>query len=607
MGAGARLNSGRCRRPVGQECEGAAQLAIVDPAPVGTVCHAGRFAAGASATSVCPDLPTSAAKSCVAWAAGSSSAMTSMDPAAASRSAGLIWYKRAVTERAPATARFTLDPAFRVAPVQRRTFGTFVEHLGRCVYTGIYEPDHPAADADGFRADVLELVRELGVTTVRYPGGNFVSGYRWEDGIGPVEDRPARLDLAWHSLEPNTFGLDEFIRWARKAGVEPIMAVNLGSRGVQEALDLLEYCQVTSGTRLADLRVANGAKDPHGVRMWCLGNEMDGPWQIGHKTAEEYGRLAAETARAMRMIDPGLELVACGSSNSSMPTFGQWEATVLEHAYDVVDYVSCHAYYQESDGDLGSFLASAVNMEKFIADVVATADHVRAKKRSDKRINISFDEWNVWYWKRLESEVPKGQDWPVAPRLLEDHYNLADAVVVGSLLIALLRHSDRVTAACLAQLVNVIAPIFTEPGGRAWRQTTFYPFAQAARFAKGDVLRVEPVSPVHETKEHGEVAALHAVATHDPETGDTVVFAVNRSVDMPLSLDVDARALGGIRVVEALTLAGADPYERNTADDPDRVAPRPNDTAVADNGRIQAVLPPVSWTVVRLTGAGPRG
>jgi len=510
------------------------------------------------------------------------------------------------------TARFTLDPAFRVAPVSRRTFGSFVEHLGRCVYSGIFEPDHPAADEDGLRTDVLALIRELGVSTVRYPGGNFVSGYRWEDGVGPVEDRPTRLDLAWHSTEPNTFGLDEFIRWARKAGVEPMMAVNLGTRGVQEALDILEYCNIPSGTRLSDLRVANGAKEPHGVRMWCLGNEMDGPWQIGHKNADEYGRLATETARAMRMIDANLELVACGSSSSSMPTFGQWEATVLEHSYDVVDYVSCHAYYQEKDGDLGSFLASAVNMENFIADVVATADHVRAKKRSKKRINISFDEWNVWYASRLEEEFPKGDNWPFAPRLLEDHYHLADAVVVGSLLITLLRNSDRVTSASLAQLVNVIAPIMTEPSAgeplgraagsavsRAWRQTTFHPFAQASRYAVGDVLRVEPVSPVYETGEYGDVPLLHAVATHDAETGETTVFAVNRSIDAPLLLEIDTRALAAVRVTEAYTLAGDDPYARNTADDPDRVAPRPL-PATADGGSLQASLPPVSWNVIRL-------
>jgi alpha-N-arabinofuranosidase len=493
-------------------------------------------------------------------------------------------------------ATITLDPAFKVAPVRRRTFGAFVEHLGRCVYTGIYEPDHPLADDDGFRRDVLELTRELGVSTVRYPGGNFVSGYRWEDGIGPKEQRPRRLDLAWHSTETNEVGVDEFVRWCRKAGVEPMMALNLGTRGIAEALDLLEYCNHPSGTALSDLRVANGAKEPHGIRMWCLGNEMDGPWQTGHKTAREYGRLAAETARAMRMVDPSLELVACGSSSSSMPTFGAWEAEVLEEAYELVDFISCHAYYEERDGDLGSFLASDTDMQYFISSVVATADHVGARLKSRKRINISFDEWNVWYQSRFK-DAGTPEDWPVAPRLLEDHYHLADAVTFGGLLITLLRNSDRVTAASLAQLVNVIAPIMTEPGGRAWRQTTFHPFAQTSRYATGDVLRVEPVSPVYETKAYGEVPLVHAVATHGED--GTTLFAVNRSMDGPLSLEIDARALGAVRVAEATTMTDPDVYARNTADEPDRVAPRPNPDVEQEPLRV--LLPPVSWNVIRLT------
>ena len=382
------------------------------------------------------------------------------------------------------SADLVLDPAFIVAPVRRRTFGSFVEHLGRCVYTGIFEPGHPSADENGFRGDVLELVRELGVSTVRYPGGNFVSGYRWEDGIGPVNERPARLDLAWHSTEPNTFGVDEFAAWTARANVEPMMAVNLGTRGIQEALDLLEYCNGDRGSYYADLRRKNGTADPHNVRMWCLGNEMDGPWQIGHKTAREYGRLAAQTARAMRLIDPGLELVACGSSSPAMETFGTWETTVLDEAYDEVDLISAHSYYWEHDGDLASFLASAVEMDQFIESVIAAADYVRAVKKATKRINISFDEWNVWY-QRGEASEPPADDWPFAPVLLEDRYNVADAVVVGSLLISLLKHSDRVAAACLAQLVNVIAPIMTEPRGRCWRQTSFHPFAQASQLASG--------------------------------------------------------------------------------------------------------------------------
>ncbi len=503
-------------------------------------------------------------------------------------------------------ASLTVDPAFRVADVNPRTFGSFVEHMGRCVYTGIYEPGHPYADEDGLRQDVLDLVRELGVTTVRYPGGNFVSGFRWEDSVGPVADRPTRLDLAWHSTETNAFGLHEFQRWAEKAGVEPMMAVNLGTRGVAEALDLLEYCNHPGGTAWSDQRIKNGAPDPFGIRMWCLGNELDGPWQTGHKTAREYGRIAAETARAMRMVDPQLELVACGSSSSSMPTFGAWEATVLEEAYDQVDYISCHAYYEETDGDLGSFLASGVDMDHFVESVVATADHVRAKLRQKKRINLSFDEWNVWYQSRFESQG-KPADWAVAPRVIEDQYNVADAVVVGGLLISLLRHSDRVTAACLAQLVNVIAPIRSDPGGPSWRQTTFHPFAQAARHARGTVLRVEPVAPVYETKRFGEVSVVDAVATHlagADGADELTVLAVNRHQSENVELALDLRAFPGYTPVAHSVLNDTDIRAANTRDNPDRVRPREAGTGLVTDGRLTASLPPVSWNVIRLRRAG---
>jgi alpha-N-arabinofuranosidase len=471
------------------------------------------------------------------------------------------------------------------------------------VYTGIHDPGHPTADADGFREDVIELTRELGVTTVRYPGGNFVSAYRWEDGIGPVEQRPRRLDLAWHSTEPNWVGVDEYMRWCRKAGVEPMMAVNLGTRGVQDALDLLEYCNVPGGTYFSDLRRANGAEEPYRIRMWCLGNEMDGPWQTGHKTPQEYGRLAAETARAMRMIDPGIELVACGSSGRGMATFGTWENVVLTEAYDQVDLVSAHAYYWEEDGDLTSFLASAVDMDRFIEDVVATADAVRAAGKHEKRINISFDEWNVWYIHRAESRPPSGDDWPVAPVLLEDRYNVADAVVVGNLLISLLRHADRVHAASLAQLVNVIAPIMTEPGGRVWKQTIFHPFALTARHAAGQVLRAAIDAPTVETAKYGEVPVLDAVVTHDAATGGLAVFTVNRSTSEPTSLEVDLSRLGELEVTEALTLANPDHTWTATADDSTSVLPEENVTAKLVDGRLTIELPPVSWSVIRLVRA----
>ncbi|MFD2093460.1 arabinosylfuranosidase ArfA [Blastococcus deserti] len=497
-----------------------------------------------------------------------------------------------------------LDPRFVLAEVDRRLFGSFVEHMGRCVYTGIFEPGHPTADDSGLRGDVLELVRELGPTVVRYPGGNFVSGYRWEDGVGPVEDRPARLDLAWRALEPNTFGLNEFMHWAHAAGVEPMMAVNLGTRGVQEACDLLEYTNHPGDTYFSDLRRSHGAKDPHGIKLWCLGNELDGPWQVGQKTAHEYGRLAAETGKAMRLVDPSIELVAVGSSNSGMSTFASWEATVLEHTYGVVDYISLHAYYEQHGDDVDSFLATATDMDMFIDAVIATADHVGARLRQRKKLRLAFDEWNVWYQERFVGQT--NLDWRYAQPLIEDNYTVVDAVVVGSYLISLLNHADRVAIACQAQLVNIIAPILTEPGGRAWRQTIFYPFTQAARLARGRVLRTLADSPLYATARFGEVPVLHSTATYDEDTGDLCVFAVNRSTTETLPLTADLRGFGPLQVAEHSVLADDDLQARNTADHPDRVSPRRGEGARLDGGRLTVGLPPASWNVLRLAPAPTR-
>jgi len=510
--------------------------------------------------------------------------------------------------RDAATARISLDPGDVVAPVNPRLFGSFVEHLGRCVYDGIYEPGHPTANEDGFRLDVVDLVKELGATTIRYPGGNFVSGYRWEDGVGPRNDRPRRRDLAWHSLETNQVGIDEFARWTALTGSEIMLAVNLGTRGVLEALDLLEYTNGQAGTALADQRIANGGTEPYGIRMWCLGNEMDGPWQVGHMDADDYGKLASRTAKAMKIADPGLELVVCGSSGSGMPTFGEWERVVLEHTYDDIEYVSCHAYYQEYDRDLGSFLASSVDMEYFIATVVATADHVKYKLRKKKDIMLSFDEWNIWYLKEhqeAEAELAAhdtdgSRDWPYAPRLLEDVYTVADGVVLGNLLITLLKHSDRVTSASLAQLVNVIAPIMTEPGGAAWRQTTFFPFATTARLAKGTVLRPRIDAGTYQTERHGEAPFVDAVATVDAGSATAAVFLVNRSLSEPITVTIDVSGLPVSTVTESVSLHDDDPYAQNTLADQTRVGLTPNGSAVVADGTLTVTLAPISWTAIAL-------
>ncbi|BDR52157.1 alpha-L-arabinofuranosidase [Bombiscardovia nodaiensis] len=498
------------------------------------------------------------------------------------------------------------------AQVPRRIFGSFVEHLGRCVYGGIYEPGHPKADEDGFRSDVLDLVKQLGVTCVRYPGGNFVSGYKWEDGTGPRELRPVRRDLAWHATETNQMGIDDFYRWSRKAGTEIMLAVNMGTRGMAEALDELEYVNGAPGTALADRRVKNGIPESMGVSMWCIGNEMDGPWQVGHMNAEEYAAAVERTAHAMKLAEPGLELVACGSSSAHMPTFGSWERTVLTKAYANIDFVSCHAYYYErGSASLQDFLAASEDMETFINTVVAAADDARAANQGSKDIALSFDEWGVWnqdVWNGEEDDWKRSkglhtEPWPQAPHQLEDIYTVADAVVEGSLMITLLSHADRVRSASRAQLVNVIAPIMAEPNGPAWKQTIFYPFAEAAQHVRGSIFVPQVAGPKVATKDYGNVDALKAVASWDGESASGVLLAVNRDVRAAHTVSVDLGSLAAgatVRVKSAQLLHDDDIHATNSAVQPDRVKPQALEAAIGADGKLTFQMPAVSWAAIEL-------
>jgi alpha-N-arabinofuranosidase len=503
-----------------------------------------------------------------------------------------------------ASASFVADRDYRIGDIDPRLFGSFIEHLGRCVYTGIYEPDHPTADSRGFRGDVLALVRDLAPPVVRYPGGNFVSGYRWQDGVGLRESRPRRLDLAWKSIEPNIIGTNEFVEWAGLAGCDVMMAVNLGTGGIEEAQQFVEYCNHPSGTYWSDLRRSHGAKEPHDIKLWCLGNEMDGQWQTGHKTATEYGRIAAEAAKMMKWTDPSIELVACGSSNPQMATYPQWEASVLEETYEQVDYISLHIYLKNASNDLGSFLAKSLSMDAYIKTVAATADFVKAKKRSNKQINLSFDEWNVWYHsdehdKRYLAEHP----WEVAPPILEDCYTFEDALVVGCMLITLLKNADRVRIACIAQLVNVIAPIMTAPNGPAWRQTIYYPLLHASKYGRGAALDLQIVSPTYATDGFDYVPLIEAVATIDDAAETVTIFAVNRSQTEALELTGDLRAFSGYRVIEHLVLEYEHPKAVNTREQPNTVVPHSRGESALDGERLQATLPKLSWNVIRLAKA----
>jgi len=493
-------------------------------------------------------------------------------------------------------AKMLIDKALKLAPVDKRIYGSFIEHLGRAVYDGLYQPGHELADQYGFRKDVIDMVKELEVPIIRYPGGNFVSNFYWEDSVGPVSLRPRRLDLAWRSIESNEIGVNEFVKWTNTVNSELMMAVNLGTRGIADACNLLEYCNHPSGTKYSDLRIEHGVKEPHQIKLWCLGNEMDGPWQIGHKTMEEYGRLAEETAKAMRLIDPDIELVSCGSSSKEMVTFPEWEAVTLAHTYDYVDYVSMHQYYGNKNNDSNDYLAASDDMDAFIKTVISTCDYIKAKKRSHKDMYISFDEWNVWFHSNEEDDnIMKNRPWQIAPSLLEDTYTFEDALLVGLMLITLIKHADRVKVACLAQLVNVIAPIMTTAGGgSAWKQTIFYPFMHASRFGRGTALFPVTETPAHETKMHGEVTDIESVAVYNEEKEEVTIFAVNRNLNDDLVLEADVRSFKEYQLMEHIVLESDDLKARN-------VQPQCVDRSKSEGKIVTSLLHKASWNVIRLS------
>ena len=496
-------------------------------------------------------------------------------------------------------ATVKVNANFPIGEIDPRIYSGFVEHLGRAVYEGIYQPDHPTADEDGFRQDVLELVRELGTPLTRYPGGNFVSSYRWEDGIGPQDQRPVRTDFAWKSLEPNTVGIDEFMKWCRKANTEAIMAINLGTRGAEDAKNLMEYCNFPGGTAWSDLRKKNGSPEPYRIRHWCLGNEMDGRWQAGHTTARAYGALARESAKLMKLLDPDAQMILAGSSGRLMPTFPQWDREILEEAYDQADYISLHAYYNNRADDFAQFLTAPEQMAQQIETIIHTCDYVKAQKRSPKTMYLCFDEYNVWKSHGVFNiDKEAGEEWSVARPLLQDVYNMEDALVVGGLLMTLQNYAHRVKIACIAQTVNVIAPILTSTGGGAWRQTIFHPFALLSRYGRGTVYQLNMDVPSYEC-DGFSCKYLLASGIWNKERQEFVIYALNRSQTESMTMQWTLEHFQPEEILEFATLHHPDLKAVNT-EDCEAVKPVASSDAALDQNTLTAELPPASWNMIRI-------
>lgn len=495
------------------------------------------------------------------------------------------------------TIKYLFQKGNSIASVPDELYGSFVEHLGRAVYSGIYEPGHPKADKNGFREDVASMIKELGISTVRYPGGNFVSGYNWRDGIGPKAERPVRLDYAWLSKETNQFGIDEFYTWCQKYDLSPMVAVNLGTGTPQDAGYFIEYCNFPGGTTLSELRKSHGRAEPYNFKLWCLGNEMDGPWQTCHLEAQEYVRKAHETAKIMRWVDPDIKLVGCGSATTLLPTYPEWDRIVLEGLYDDIDFLSCHHYFENSTGKTEDFLGSYVLMENFIHTIESTADFVKAKLRSKKDMMISFDEWNIW---SIEGEpwmnyfADPSHRFTEKPPLLEQSYTLLDALVFGGLMCTLINHCDRVRMASLAQLVNVIAPIFTKEGGPAIAQTIFYPFKMVSEYGRGEALRFFADVPCIETV-HGQTRTLHSSAVYNEERGEIAFFVLNLGKESA-RIELKTEGFGDKEeLVSHTILSGPDLLARNTFETPNAVMSRDSALTEAEVRCLVTDVPALSF------------
>ena len=492
----------------------------------------------------------------------------------------------------PDKAKIYLDTNRTIAPISPWLFGGFAEHMGRCVYEGIYDPESPLADERGLRTDVMDALREQQYTIMRYPGGNFLSGYNWLDGVGPKEDRPRRRDLAWESIETNQFGTDEFMEFCRAVDVEPMLGVNMGTGTIQAASDLVEYCNAPRGTYWADLRAKHGHADPYGVKVWCVGNEMDGPWQIGHLDMNEYGKKALEAAKMMKWQDPSIKTVLCGSSHNRMPTFPEWDRVTLERCWEHVDYHSIHYYAANRDDDSVSYLAIARELEEYVDTMAATLHYVKTKRRSNHDVYLSWDEWQVWY-----NTAPMKSGWTEAPHLAEEIYTLEDALVVAQWLNVFLRKSDVLKICCVAQIVNIISWLQTRRDGLL-KQISFYPFKLVSNNARGVALDVMVTAPEVDTPKYGPVSMLDVSSSYDADSGTTAVFIVNRSQTESVVADLIWQAGQPQSIAEAWQLSGTDVKATNDWDAPNRITAQPIDAPAVDDGMATLQLPPLSYTVL---------
>lgn len=485
------------------------------------------------------------------------------------------------------TARIKLDPDRRISNIDPKIYGNFAEHLGRCIEGGIFEEGSPLSDSHGYRKDVMEAIKNLSVTQMRWPGGNFSSNYHWTDGIGPRDKRPARLEMAWGTVESNRFGTHEFLNYSESMGFEPYVCANFGTGSWDEAQQWVEYCNTAENTAMAKLRKANGREKPWSVKYWGLGNEMDGPWQMGHRTAEDYGKFALEGAKLIKWTDPNTKLIAAGSSNfrAGIDWVG-WNREVLAYLKDHIDYLSLHMYVGNPTNDYLDFVACSNQLD----DRIKTANGViRAAlngARPDNPIYIAFDEWNVWYRARGNSQ--RGR------KILEEHYNLEDALVVATFLNTFINNADSIKMANMAQIVNVIAPIFTNEKG-LFLQTIYHPLQLFSQNSRGAALECFVESPAYQAKTYGKTDYLNVSSALN--NGVVTVNVVNRHPDQDIEAEIELQDAAFKGKVEVALVSGPDIKAENDFGKQTVGIQRGSENA--SGSRYRHRFPPHSYTMLK--------
>ncbi|MGE5614025.1 MAG: alpha-N-arabinofuranosidase [Bacillota bacterium] len=530
-------------------------------------------------------------------------------------------------------AKVTINPDYKISKVEDRIFGAFLEPIRSWVYGGIYNPRHPEADELGFRQDIIRAVREFGVPAVRLPGGNFVSGWDWRDSIGPVEKRKAHLDLAWRQYEPNLVGHDEYIEWTKRAGVEPLYTINLGTGDINSAIECIEYSNHPGGTYWSDLRKKNGHPEPYGIKIWYLGNEADGPWQIRswERDPKGYGVLAHETSKAMKWVDPSIETVACVSSSPYSRRYPQWDVEVLEQCYETVDYISLHHYHGAPVGNLEAFLNASSEYEKYINTEIAVCDYIKAKLRTDKTMMLSFDEYAVMFREQGDTFVGRAGNIPFShftdgsknrPFLYFDpnssepdsfmqriqQSQVLNALVTASIIMTFIRHADRVKIACMT---GGIHGAIAFDNRHVWKSAAYYVYHLLYKYGRGMSILPAVDSPRFDVPGYDingfmqcppyeGVQSVEAAAVMDEEKGEASIFLLNRDINDDIQVTLDVRGFEGYKLAEHIEFYSEDLNAGNTYENPDNVKPVVNAETKMDSGKITFSAKKLSWNIIRL-------